>query len=143
MKHEEIQSIKKILFYRNMQRPSSKAIPDMRGKWTTTATIFTRRSPDEPPNFDNIQTVSFPTEIEQKDHFLIIKEIGVTRMGVLNYQNQTWTLTVSDDDDNGSSVLFPKCPRNYNVWVGSYTESGFSDIPEQAQVVARAELRRD
>ena len=81
VEHEEIQSIKKNSFYRNMQRPSSKAIPDMRGKWTTTATIFTRRSPDEPPNFDNIQTVSFPTEIEQKDHFLIIKEIGVTQNG--------------------------------------------------------------
>lgn len=126
-----------------MEKSNNKHVPNMRGKWNTTASILTRNSLNERPSFDNIQKISFPSEIEQKDQFLIINEATTTRIGVLNYLNNTWTITIADDDDNGTSVLVPRCPGNYDVWVGSYTESGFDDIPEQAQVVGTVKLKRE
>ena len=122
---------------------NSKNIPDLRGKWNTTGKIFTRNSRDQELNFDTIVSISFPQEIEQQEHFIIVKEPTGNRIGVLNYFNRTWQLTIADDDDNGTAVLFPKCPGNFNVWVGSYRESGFDNRPEQAQVVGRFEMKRN
>ena len=121
----------------------TKKIPLINGDWIVTGKILTRRNINEEPDLDQIQTIKYEQRIEQKEQFVISKDITGTRIGVLNYYDQSWKLTLVDGDDNGTVILVPKCPHRYDIWIGTYYESGFTGGNEQAQVVAHFEMRRN
>lgn len=120
-----------------------KKVPLINGDWIVSGEILTRRDRNEEPDLNQIQSIKYEQKIEQKGKFVISKDITGTRIGVLTYYDQSWKLTLTDEDDNGSVILVPKCPQRYDIWVGTYFESGFSGGKEQAQVVAHLEMRRN
>ena len=116
--------------------------PNLGGKWIVKGEMLTRRSKEEEPDMDKVQDITFEQMIEQKGKFVVSKDIIGTRIGVLNYFDQSWKLILVDEDDNGTVILVPKCHGRHDVWVGTYFESGFSGGKDQAQVVAHFEMRR-
>ena len=118
--------------------------PLINGDWIVSGEILTRRDRNEEPDLNQIQTIKYEQKIEQKGKFVIWKDVISTRMGVLTYYDQSWKLTLVDDEDNGTTIFVPKCPHRYDIWVGTYFESGFnSGNKRQEQAVAHLEMRRN
>ena len=120
-----------------------KKVPLINGDWIVSGEIFSREDRKKEPDLNQIRSLNYEKKIEQKGKFVITKDEISTRMGVLKYYDQSWKLILADDNDNGTIILVPKCPHRYDIWVGTYFESGFnSGNKRQGQVVAHLEMRR-
>jgi regulator of RNase E activity RraB len=115
----------------------------MEGKWTFTITRFPRDTKEEEPNFNRIETFFLDFEVTQKNNFLIVKRDEDSRLGVLAFMNDVWTLKLADADDNGVVNLVPKLKADYTSWTGNYVESGFNtNNAKQRQNVAVIEFTK-
>ena len=81
--------------------------PLINGDWIVSGEILTRRDRNEEPDLNQIQRIKYEQKIEQKGKFVISKDITGTRIGVLTYYDQSWKLTLVDEDDNGTVILVP------------------------------------
>jgi len=128
--------------YYHCQTKPTPCIPNMEGKWTFTITRLARDTIEEEANFDKIYTTVGTYEFEQKNNFIIIKGESGTKLAVLAFMNDVWTLQWADSTDNGTAFFVPKVKGDYTCWTGNYIESGFSDNPEQRQVVGLFEIKK-
>lgn len=125
------------------QKSSNQCIPYLEGKWTFTLTRLARDTIEEKASFDKIYTTVGTYEFKQENNFIIIEGESGTRLAVLALMNDVWTLQWADNKDNGTAFFVPKIKGNYTCWNGNYIESGFSDNPEQRQVVGLFEIKKE
>jgi hypothetical protein len=107
--------------------PKNHCYPNLVGDWKFSGNVFRRETSTEEPTFSNIIYFENRPQITQKDQFLILKEEGETRMGVLTFVNNDWILQVADQTDNGVFRYTPKVRGDYSCWIGSYVEAGFGE----------------
>lgn len=129
--------------YYNKCSTSPECVPNLEGTWNLTSVVLRRNSINEQPDFDNIKMDSFKGEVTQHGPFIFYKQDTVTRMGVLSFAKNVWTLKMVDGEDNGMITLLPKNDKDYTYWVGDYVEAGFSPTnPLQLQTVATVEFKK-
>jgi hypothetical protein len=134
------------------------SIPNIKGFWEYQNTVIRRNNRFEIPNLNNTITVNSIAEIEQNNEFISLKIpanelrpldsylLGVLTKTYTDHGKYFWTLTFSDEDDNGVftyTISDMSCDNLIMEFTGKYTESGFLiENPQQKQTVGTPSLKR-